>query len=129
MDIPKNLMYTKEHEWVEIQGNTAVVGITDYAQRSLVDITFVELPDLDKEVEQFERAATVESVKAVSDLYSPLSGKIIKVNQDLADNPELINQSPFDKGWVFVLEIKDSQEKQKLMDPDKYKQYLESLKE
>ena len=127
MDIPDNLLYTKEHEWVKLDGNLATAGITDYAQVSLGDITFVELPMAGTSVEQFKEFATVESVKAASDVYASLSGKIIKINGELEDSPELINQSPYEKGWFAVIEIRDEKEKEKLLSPQAYREYLKGL--
>lgn len=127
MNIPENLLYTKEHEWVKIEANQATVGISDYAQSSLGDITFVELPKVGDQLEQSKTLATVESVKAASDVYAPLSGKIVKVNEKLLDSPELINQSPYSDGWFTVMEITDEQEKDKLLSSADYKTYVESL--
>ncbi len=127
MDIPKDCLYTKEHEWARIKGNTAYVGITDYAQTSLGDITFVGLPKVGDTIKQTEFSATVESVKAASDVYAPLSGKVTAVNQDLAAHPELVNKSPYDKGHFFVMEISNPAEKSKLMDAAAYQSYVEGL--
>jgi glycine cleavage system H protein len=127
MNIPENLFYTKEHEWVKIEGKQATIGITDYAQSSLGDITFVELPKAGEEVEQFKTLATVESVKAASDVYASMSGKIIKVNEAILNSPELINQSPYENGWFVVIEIKDEKEKENLMSSADYKIYVEGL--
>lgn len=129
MGVPKNLLYTKEHEWVKIEGDVATVGITDYAQRSLVDITFIEFPEKDKEVKQFEQIATVESVKAVSDIYSPLTGQIVEVNEALTDSPEVANQDPYEKGWLFKLKFSDENEKNNLMKSEDYEKYLKTLEE
>ncbi|MCK4858980.1 MAG: glycine cleavage system protein GcvH [Candidatus Omnitrophica bacterium] len=127
MNIPDNLFYTKEHEWAKIEGNLATIGITEYAQSSLGDIVFVECPNIKKPCEQFEPFAVVESVKAVSDVRAPLSGKIIKTNQALKDNPELINQSPYEKGWFVVIEIKDEKEKVNLLTSSSYNDYIKEL--
>jgi len=125
MNIPTSLLYTKEHEWIKLVGNQGVIGITDYAQAALGDVTFVELPKVGDELRQFETFATIESVKAVSDVYAPMSGKVVKVNERLETNPELINQSPYEEGWLAVIEIADESEKDNLMTAEEYKKYLE----
>ena len=127
MNIPEGLFYTKEHEWAKIEGNQVTVGITDYAQSTLGDITFIELPEVGVEVAQSDTLAAVESVKAASDVYAPLSGKVIKVNQLLESSPEIINQSPYEDGWLVVIELKDESEKEKLLDHSSYKTYIEGL--
>ena len=127
MNIPEGLFYTKEHEWAKIESNQITVGITDYAQGTLGDITFIELPEVGVEVAQSDTLAAVESVKAASDVYVPLSGKIIKVNQLLESSPEIINQSPYGDGWLAVIELKDESGKEKLLDHSSYKTYIEGL--
>lgn len=127
MNIPKNLFYTKDHEWARIDGKTAYVGITDYAAHSLGDITFVELPKINELLKQAGHCATVESVKAASDVYAPLSGKVLTVNMQLATNPELINQSPYELGYFFTMEFSNAAEKTTLMDASSYQQYVEGL--
>ncbi len=127
MNILENLLYTKEHEWLKIEGNLATVGITDYAQRLLGDITFVELPKAGDKAAQGKQFASVESIKAASDVYAPLSGKIIKVNTALADSPQLVNQYPYTEGWFVVIEIENEKEKQDLLSGADYKKYLEGL--
>ena len=127
MNIPEGLFYTREHEWVKIEGNQVTVGITDYAQSTLGDITFIELPEVGVEVAQSDTLAAVESVKAASDVYAPLSGKVIKVNQLLESSPEIINQSPYEDGWLAVIELKDESEKEELLDHSSYKTYIEGL--
>jgi glycine cleavage system H protein len=127
MNVPENLLYTKDHEWAKIEGNQAAVGITDYAQHSLGDITFVELPKVGNKTEQFKLLATVESVKAASDVYASFSGKVVKINDALANSPELINQSAYDSGWIAVIEIQDIKEKSNLMTAAAYKTLLEGL--
>ncbi len=126
MNVPQNLLYTKDHEWARIEGSTAYVGITDHAQSSLGDITFVELPKKGAKLERSKSCATVESVKAASDVYAPLSGTVSGVNESLGAHPELINQSPYDKGHFFVMEFSDEKEKSLLMDAASYERYLES---
>lgn len=125
MNVPDNLLYTKEHEWVKIDGNKALVGITDHAQSALGDITFVELPEEGSEFNQSKTFASIESVKAASDVYAPLSGKVTKVNKELVDASEIINQSPYENGWMIELKIKNEKEKEKLMSSDEYRRYLE----
>ncbi len=120
METPKNLKYTVDHEWVRLEGKTAVMGITDYAQGELGDIVFVELPGADTEVEQGGVFGTIEAVKTVSDLMSPVSGKVIEVNAALNDSPEDINKSPYGDGWMLKIEVADPSELDKLMDADAY---------
>ena len=127
MNIPENLLYTKDHEWARIEGKTAYIGITEYAQHSLGDITFVELPKAGQELKQSSYCATVESVKAASEVFVPLSGKVISVNSQLSKNPELINQSPYDQGYFFTMEFSSAAEKNNLMDAKAYETYLESI--
>jgi glycine cleavage system H protein len=127
MNVAQNLLYTKEHEWVKIEGNLATIGISDHAQHALGDITFIELPEIGAGLAQFKQYASVESVKAVSDVYAPLSGKVVKVNQELANRPEIINQSPYTDGWIAVIEINNPKEKEALLDASTYVKYLESL--
>jgi len=127
MNIPEGLLYTKEHEWVKIEGALALIGITDYAQNSLGDITFVDLPEEGTEIKQTDTLATVESVKAASDVYMPLSGRVKKLNQDIVDAPEIVNQSPYEKGWFVAIDIADEAEKDSLMTASDYKNYVEGL--
>ncbi|WP_461834071.1 glycine cleavage system protein GcvH [Desulfothermus sp.] len=123
--IPEDLKYTKEHEWAKVEGDRVRVGITDFAQDQLGDIVFVELPEVGSEFNKEEQFATVESVKAVSEVYMPVSGKIVEVNNDLSENPELVNSSPYEKGWFVLVEPKNVSELDELMDN---KEYLELLK-
>lgn len=127
MNVPEKLLYTKEHEWVKIDGHKAKMGITDHAQSSLGDITFVELPEKGTGCTQFKQVATVESVKAASDVYAPMSGKVIEINEDIVSRPELVNNSPYEKGWFIVLEMSDEKEKDNLMSAAEYKEYLEEV--
>ncbi|MDZ7331962.1 MAG: glycine cleavage system protein GcvH [candidate division KSB1 bacterium] len=126
MEIPKELLYTEEHEWVlyDDTSGVATVGITDYAQSELGDIVFVELPELNQEVKQMEPFGTIEAVKAVSDLFSPVSGTVIEVNTILQDQPELINQDPYDKGWMIKIQISDPAELEALMSPEDYRKHI-----
>lgn len=121
MNIPANLKYTKTHEWVKITGNTARVGITDFAQHELTDIVFVELPKKDAALSCGKGCCVVESVKTASDVYAPLSGRVIKINEKAQEAPELVNSDPYGEGWLFELEMKDSGEVSKLLTPDEYK--------
>ncbi|MGQ9781691.1 MAG: glycine cleavage system protein GcvH [Nitrososphaeria archaeon] len=126
--IPNNLRYSKDHEWVDVEGEVAVVGITEHAVKSLHDVVYVSLPEVGSEVKQGEVVTTVESIKAVSDVYSPLSGIITEVNKTLDTNPEKINESPYGDGWIFKLKPTNlGAEIEKLMDDKQYAIYLESL--
>jgi len=125
MEFPESLLYTKEHEWIKVEANEATVGITDYAQKELGDIVFVELPDVNEELEQSKRFGVVESVKTVSDLFSPLNGKVIEVNTSLEAEPELVNASPFENGWMLKLEIKNKEEIKTLLSAADYKKLVE----
>ncbi len=127
MENPKDLNYTKEHEWINIEGDEAAIGISDYAQESLGDITFVELPNVGDEVEQFGEFASVESVKAASDIFSPVSGKITAVNDDLNEEPGLINKSSYESGWIARIKLSDDEEHSNLMTADEYRKFLESV--
>jgi glycine cleavage system H protein len=127
MLIPDNLLYTKDHEWAKIEGDKVTMGITDFAQSSLGDITFIDLPKAGAQVKQSGFCATVESVKAASDVYAPFSGEVIKANPELSLHPELVNKSPYESGWFVVIKIADLREKEKLMSPAGYKQYVEGL--
>ena len=127
MEIEENFLYTKEHEWVSVEDNIATMGITDYAQEALGDVTYVELPQEETEVEQFEQFVSVESVKAASDIYSPMGGKVIEVNRKLEDNPGLINKDCFGKGWIAKIEVRDMDESTNLMSAEEYRNYLDSL--
>ncbi len=124
MDIPKELLYTEEHEWVLVEDDTATVGITDYAQGELGDIVFVELPNVDDEVTQAEPFGTIEAVKAVSDLFAPVSGKVLEVNDALQDEPEIINRSPYDEGWMLKIKISDRSELDGLLSPEDYEKQI-----
>lgn len=119
--------YTKEHEWVCFEDSYAIVGIAEYAQSALGDITFIELPAIGAEVEQFEQFASVESVKAASDIFAPISGKVLEVNKKLETNPELVNKSCYEKGWIAKIEVSDMAEKANLMDYEEYQSFLEGV--
>lgn len=127
MNIPNELFYTKTHEWAKkISPREAVVGITDYAQQQLKDIVFVELPSIGKEVKTGVPCAVVESVKAAYDIYSPLSGKVTKINQKIQEEPQLVNEDPYGEGWFFHMEISDPNELNNLLNPNQYKTVTES---
>jgi len=128
-DIPKDLKYTEEHEWVRMEGSVGVCGITDYAQEMLTDIVYVELPEVDIEIGQGEQVAVVESVKAVSDVYAPLSGTIVEINEELEDSPEMLNDDPYGEGWIFKIEVEDDNEQEGLMDAEEYAAFIESMEE
>ncbi len=121
------IRFSKDHEWARVEDGVATVGITDYAQEQLGDVVFVELPDVGKTVKQNDEAAVVESVKAASEVYAPLSGKVVEINDALADAPETVNADPLGEGWFFKLELSDPSEFDNLMDEAAYKAYLESL--
>jgi len=124
MNIPSDLKYSREHEWVRVEGNLATIGITDYAQEELGDIVNVELPDEGDEIHKDEAFGAVESVKASSEVFSPVSGKIVEVNEPLLDAPEMINEDPYDEGWMVKVELSDSSEIDELMDAAAYEQYI-----
>jgi glycine cleavage system H protein len=121
----KGLYYTETDEWVKVDRDIATVGITDYAQKKLRDIVGIDLPNVGREVNMGEQVAVVESVKAAADIYSPLSGIITEVNEELTTSPELLNKDPYDKGWIFKLRIKNLKEVEKLLNPE---QYIELIK-
>ena len=124
MNTPDNLKYTKEHEWCKIEDNIAVVGITDFAQSELGDIVFVEFPNLNSEIKQNDTVGTIEAVKTVADLYSPLSGTIIEINESLESEPNLINDSPYENGWIFKIKINSKDEFNNLLDSNSYKKII-----
>ncbi|KAL3616730.1 NAD-dependent glutamate dehydrogenase [Castilleja foliolosa] len=121
----KDLKYAESHEWVKIEGNSATVGITDHAQDHLGDVVYVELPEEGAEVKQNEGFGAVESVKATSDINSPISGKVVEVNTKLNDSPGLVNASPYENGWIIKVEVKDTAELSGLMDSDQYSKFCE----
>ncbi len=126
---PKELRYTKEHEWVRVDGDTAVIGITSHAQDQLGDIVFVELPKTGAKAHAAQSFGTVESVKAVSDIYAPLSGDIVEVNEDLIDAPETVNQDPHGGGWLIKIKISDKTELDTLMTAEDYESYVSAESE
>ncbi|MCH7624457.1 MAG: glycine cleavage system protein GcvH [Chloroflexi bacterium] len=122
---PPDLKYSEEHEWVRVEsGNVVVIGITEFAAESLGDVVFVELPEAGSQVSQFEKMGEIESVKAVNDLYSPISGQISERNEQVIDNPQLVNDSPYETGWMLKVELSDSSQLDKLMDAARYEAFL-----
>ena len=129
-EIPDSLYYSKEHEWVLLENKEATIGITDYAQKQLHEIVYVEIQKEKTEIKQFQTMGTVESVKSVSDIFSPITGKITKVNTELSDSPELLNQDPYGKGWLAKVNItQPEKDLAKLLTPQQYSEYIKSLEE
>lgn len=129
-EVPEDLLYTREHEWMKMmEGNKVKVGITDYAQKKLREIIYVELPNVGQRIKQNEPLATIESVKASADVYSPVTGKVVEVNSKLIDSPELLNEDPYEEGWIAVLEMSEEGGLENLMEADEYRKYLEDLEE
>jgi len=124
MPYPTDRKYTKEHEWIQVNGNSATIGITDYAQQSLGDIVFVETPKVGAELTAGKTFGTVESVKAVSDLFAPLTGKVVKVNSPLSESPEYVNEDPYDEGWMIQIALANPDELKSLMDADTYQTFI-----
>ena len=124
MDIPAELKYTKDHEWIKIEGNIATVGVTDFAQGELGDIVYVDVDTLDDTIEEGENFGSVEAVKTVSDLFMPLSGEVIEFNEELEDEPELVNTDPYGKGWMIKIDISDSSQIENLLDAEAYKDLI-----
>jgi glycine cleavage system H protein len=124
MNIPANLKYTKDHEWIKIEDNVAIVGITDFAQSELGDIVYVDVDTLDETVEEGEVFGSVEAVKTVSDLFMPLTGEIIEFNEGLEDDPELVNSDPYEKGWMIKIEISDNSQIADLLDATAYQELI-----
>ena len=127
MENPIDRKYTKEHEWIKIDGDVATVGITDFAQDQLTDVVFVELPDVGKQIEQNGNLCVVESVKSVSEVFSPISGEIVEVNKALENSPELVNNEPFEGGWIAKLKVKNEAELDQLMTPEEYNKFLTGI--
>ena len=126
MNIPEELKYTEEHEWVKIEDNIATIGITDFAQGELGDIVYLEIDSLDSEIALNEVFGTVEAVKTVSDLFMPVGGKVIEMNSTLEDNPELVNEDPYGEGWIIKIDISDLSEVDSLLSPEDYKNLIAS---
>lgn len=127
MENPIDRKYTKEHEWIKIDGDIAIIGITDFAQDQLTDVVFVELPEVGKQIEQNGNLCVVESVKSVSDVLSPISGEIVEVNKTLENSPGLVNNEPFEGGWIAKLKIKNETELDQLMTTEEYNKFLTGI--
>ncbi len=125
MNIPKELMYTKDHEWVRVEGDVATVGITDFAQRELGDIVYVEVESVDEKLDRDEVFGTVEAVKTVSDLFLPVSGQIVEFNESLEEEPEKVNTDPYGEGWMVKIKFSEASQLEDLLSPDKYKQLID----
>ncbi len=126
---PNDYRYTKEHEWIKVDGDSATVGITDHAQDQLGDVVFVELPKVGAKLQSMQSFGTVESVKAVSDIYAPVSGEVTEVNETLVDTPESLNEDPHGKGWLIRLKLSDKTELSKLMTAEQYQEYVAAEEE
>ena len=124
---PDDFNYSKDHEWAQIKNDTATIGITEFAQKQLGDVVYVELPAVGTQLEFHQSIGVVESVKAVSDIYSPLSGEVVAVNEELNDSPELINQDPHNNGWIIKIKVKEETETEKLMSATEYEKFLEGI--
>lgn len=125
MNIPENLKYTKDHEWIRMEGDEAVIGITDFAQQELGDIVFIEVDTVGEELEQEETFGTIEAVKTVSDLFMPASGEILEFNENLESSPEVVNKDPYGEGWIIRIRLNDPSEVDSLMDANAYKQLVD----
>ncbi len=124
VSLPKDLSYSEEHEWVKTEGEKVRIGITDFAQSELGDIVFVELPEVGDELEADEPFGSVESVKTVSELYAPVSGKVVEINEELEDSPEFVNESPYEKAWMVIVEPSDKSEMDELMTAEQYEEMI-----
>ncbi len=123
-ELPADLKYATSHEWIRVEGNVATVGITDYAQNALGDVVYIELPEIGSDLSAADEAGVVESVKAASDIYFPISGEVVEINEDLEDMPEVINTDPYGDGWFFKLKIKDTSELDSLLSADEYLDFV-----
>ena len=128
-EVPEGLLYTRDHEWIKVEGNVITIGVTDYGQKKLREVVYVELPTIGQRVEEGEAIATLESVKASAEVYTPASGRVIEVNSKLVDSPELVNDDPYGDGWIAKIELEEEREFEDLMEPDEYRKYLEDLEE
>ena len=126
MTAPDNLHYTRDHEWVRLEGEIATIGITDHAQDELSDVVFVELPEMDSQVSARDEVSVVESVKTASDIYAPVTGVIVAVNELLEESPETINSSPYDDGWIFKIRLENEEELQELLSAEDYRENCEA---
>lgn len=129
MEFPRGLRYSREHEWVLVEEDAATIGITDYAQEQLGDVVFVELPELDTQLTKDEPFSVVESVKAVSDIYAPVSGRVTEVNTELTNSPETVNEDPYGDAWLVQIELSDPEELDSLMTAEEYEQFIEKEQE
>jgi glycine cleavage system H protein len=125
----KDLKFTKDHEWVRVEGEIATIGISDYAQKELGDVVYVELPPVGETMEKGDVCSNIESVKAVSDIYCPVTGEIVEANTALEDAPEIVNKDPYGDGWIFKVKMDDSSQLDELMNSDRYDEYLEGITE
>ncbi len=128
MKVPPNLKYTKDHEWIQLEGKIGTIGITDHAQEELGDIVYVELPAIGKQVQKSKSLGVVESVKAVSEIFSPANGKVVEMNSSLSEKPETINQDPYGAAWMVKVEITDLSDMEDLMNGEEYKKYVQEEK-
>ena len=129
MDFPEGLKYSKEHEWVLVEDDVAIIGITEFAQGELGDIVFVELPDVGEKISKDDPFGSLESVKAVSDIFAPISGSVVEINDDLKENPETVNEDPYGDGWMIKVQMTDMDELKDLMSSDDYAEFIEQQKE
>jgi len=129
MNFPEGLKFSKEHEWVLVDGEVALVGITEYAQEELGDVVYVELPEVGEKITKDDPFGSVESVKAVSDLFAPVSGTVVEVNDSLPDGPEVVNEDPYGDGWMIKVKMTDKEELKDLLDPEEYAEYIDQQKE
>jgi glycine cleavage system H protein len=129
MDFPEGLKYSKEHEWVLVENDVAIIGITEFAQGELGDIVFVELPDVGEKISKDDPFGSLESVKAVSDIFAPISGAVVEINDDLKENPETINEDPYGDGWMIKVQLTDMDELKDLMSSEDYAEFIEQQKE
>src|SRR5436853_2930086 len=129
-NVPEDVYYTKEHEWLRLEGDKCRIGVTDYAQNSLHEIVYVDLPKVGAKVAQMQSLGTVESVKAVADVYSPISGVVVQVNSELSDAPELVNKSPYEKGWITLIRPDDmKKDLPSLIKPEAYRDFVKTITE
>lgn len=126
MNIPKELKYTEEHEWIRIDGNTATIGITDFAQGELGDIVYIDIDSIGNDLDGNEIFGTVEAVKTVSDLFMPIKGKVLEINSDIESTPEIVNEDPYDKGWIIKIEIAENQDIENLLSADDYRKMIDN---
>ncbi|UXU51958.1 glycine cleavage system protein GcvH [Staphylococcus arlettae] len=124
MAVPSELKYSKEHEWIKVEGNTVTIGITEYAQSELGDIVFVELPEVDDDIQEGDTFGSVESVKTVSELYAPVTGKVVEANEELEDSPEFVNESPYEKAWMVKVEVSDLNQLNELLSAEQYSEMI-----